>query len=58
MLSHLVLPSPEASADPETVLQDIVTRLQSRFGFASCTVQVERYREEMATCQHCQHPLA
>ncbi|NWR54921.1 ZNT3 protein, partial [Bucorvus abyssinicus] len=38
----------EASADPEMVLQDVVTRLQSRFGFASCTVQVERYREEMA----------
>uniref|UniRef100_A0A8C4U7J6 Probable proton-coupled zinc antiporter SLC30A3 n=1 Tax=Falco tinnunculus TaxID=100819 RepID=A0A8C4U7J6_FALTI len=32
------------------------TQLQSRFGFASCTVQVERYREEMAACQHCQDP--
>ncbi|NXD87722.1 ZNT3 protein, partial [Halcyon senegalensis] len=38
----------EASADPETVLRDAVTRLRSRFGFASCTVQVERYREDMA----------
>ncbi|NXK15032.1 ZNT3 protein, partial [Herpetotheres cachinnans] len=38
----------EASADPETVLQEATTQLQSKFGFASCTVQVEWYREEMA----------
>ncbi|NXS70376.1 ZNT3 protein, partial [Pandion haliaetus] len=38
----------EASADPETVLREASTQLQSKFGFASCTVQVERYREEMA----------
>ncbi|XP_075563884.1 LOW QUALITY PROTEIN: putative proton-coupled zinc antiporter SLC30A3 [Pelecanus crispus] len=46
----------DASADPETVLWEATTRLQRKFGFASCTVQVERYREEMATCQHCQDP--
>uniref|UniRef100_A0A8C4U367 Probable proton-coupled zinc antiporter SLC30A3 n=1 Tax=Falco tinnunculus TaxID=100819 RepID=A0A8C4U367_FALTI len=44
------------NADPEMVLQEATTQLQSRFGFASCTVQVERYREEMAACQHCQDP--
>ncbi|KAM9240732.1 putative proton-coupled zinc antiporter SLC30A3 [Leptosomus discolor] len=46
----------EASADPETVLREATTQLQSKFGFASCTVQVERYQEEMAACQHCQDP--
>ncbi|NXI36716.1 ZNT3 protein, partial [Galbula dea] len=38
----------EPTADPETVLQDAVTQLQSKFGFASCTVQVELYQEDMA----------
>ncbi|NXW65735.1 ZNT3 protein, partial [Eurystomus gularis] len=38
----------EAGADPETVLRDTVTQLRSKFGFALCTVQVERYREDMA----------
>ncbi|NWX45423.1 ZNT3 protein, partial [Steatornis caripensis] len=38
----------DASANPETVLRETTTQLQSKFGFASCTVQVERYREEMA----------
>ncbi|NXK83899.1 ZNT3 protein, partial [Amazona guildingii] len=36
----------DTSADPEVVLHEATTRLQSRFGFASCTVQVERYQEE------------
>ncbi|XP_042659163.1 zinc transporter 3 [Tyto alba] len=48
----------EASADPETVLREATTQLQTKFGFASCTVQVERYREEMAACRHCQDPRA
>ncbi|KAK4825032.1 hypothetical protein QYF61_023036 [Mycteria americana] len=48
----------DAGVDPETVLREATTRLQSKFGFASCTVQVERYREEMAACQHCQDPRA
>ncbi|NWI52558.1 ZNT3 protein, partial [Calyptomena viridis] len=38
----------EANADLETVLWEVTARLQSRFGFASCTVQVERHREETA----------
>ncbi|XP_075606303.1 putative proton-coupled zinc antiporter SLC30A3 [Balearica regulorum gibbericeps] len=48
----------DTSADPETVLREAITQLQSKFGFSSCTVQVERYREEMAACQHCQDPQA
>ncbi|NXB50842.1 ZNT3 protein, partial [Leucopsar rothschildi] len=38
----------DASADAETVLQEVTARLQSRFGFALCTVQVERHQEETA----------
>lgn len=57
-LSHAALQSPDASADPETVLREATTQLQSKFGFASCTVQVERYWEETAACQHCQDPCA
>ncbi|KAJ7426253.1 Zinc transporter 3 [Willisornis vidua] len=48
----------EASADPEMVLWEVTALLQSRFGFASCTVQVERHREEVAACPHCQDPNA
>ncbi|XP_054035808.1 probable proton-coupled zinc antiporter SLC30A3 [Dryobates pubescens] len=48
----------ESSVDPEMVLRDAVTQLQAKFGFASCTVQVEPYREDMATCHHCQDPRA
>ncbi|NXE30915.1 ZNT3 protein, partial [Ardeotis kori] len=38
----------DASADPETVLREATAQLQGRFGFGSCTVQVERYQEAMA----------
>ncbi|NWV34591.1 ZNT3 protein, partial [Grantiella picta] len=38
----------DANADPEMVLQEVTAQLQSRFGFALCTVQVERHREETA----------
>ncbi|NXH62334.1 ZNT3 protein, partial [Rhabdornis inornatus] len=38
----------DASADTETVLQEVTAQLQSRFGFALCTVQVERHQEETA----------
>ncbi|NWW68854.1 ZNT3 protein, partial [Ifrita kowaldi] len=38
----------DASADTEMVLQEVTARLQSRFGFASCTVQVERHQDETA----------
>ncbi|CAM9980167.1 unnamed protein product [Bubo scandiacus] len=48
----------EASADAETVLREATAQLQRNFSFASCTVQVERYREEMAACPHCQDPPA
>uniref|UniRef100_A0A672V366 Probable proton-coupled zinc antiporter SLC30A3 n=1 Tax=Strigops habroptila TaxID=2489341 RepID=A0A672V366_STRHB len=48
----------DTSADLETVLHEATTQLQSKFGFASCTVQVERYQEEMVGCQHCQDPCA
>ncbi|NXX04119.1 ZNT3 protein, partial [Larus smithsonianus] len=47
-LSHAALPSPDASADAETVLREATIQLRRRFGFAWCTVQVERYREEAA----------
>uniref|UniRef100_A0A8B9F4J2 Probable proton-coupled zinc antiporter SLC30A3 n=1 Tax=Amazona collaria TaxID=241587 RepID=A0A8B9F4J2_9PSIT len=50
--------SHHAIADPEVVLHEATTQLQSRFGFASCTVQVERYQEEMVGCQHCRDPCA
>ncbi|XP_063186935.1 probable proton-coupled zinc antiporter SLC30A3 [Chroicocephalus ridibundus] len=48
----------DASADPETVLREATIQLRRRFGFAWCTVQVERYWEEAAACQHCQDPRA
>ncbi|NXX40674.1 ZNT3 protein, partial [Tricholaema leucomelas] len=38
----------ESGIDPEMVLRDAVTQLQTKFGFASCTVQVEPYGEDMA----------
>ncbi|NXO64939.1 ZNT3 protein, partial [Phainopepla nitens] len=38
----------DASADAETVLREVTARLQSRFGFALCTVQVEQHQEETA----------
>ncbi|NWW35094.1 ZNT3 protein, partial [Panurus biarmicus] len=38
----------DASADAEMVLQEVTARLQSRFGFALCTVQVEQHQEETA----------
>ncbi|XP_054149446.1 probable proton-coupled zinc antiporter SLC30A3 [Melozone crissalis] len=46
----------DAGADTEMVLQEVTARLQSRFGFALCTVQVEQHQEESAGCSHCQDP--
>ncbi|XP_038252104.1 zinc transporter 3 [Dermochelys coriacea] len=46
----------DAGADLEDVLQEATAQLQSTFGFVSCTVQVERYLEDMATCRQCQDP--
>lgn len=52
------LPPPDTSANPETVLREATSQLQSKFGFVSCTVQVERYQEEALGCPHCQDPRA
>ncbi|KAJ6650965.1 hypothetical protein lerEdw1_001226 [Lerista edwardsae] len=46
----------EAGADPEMVLQEATALLQSKFGFVSCTIQVESYRDDMAVCCQCQDP--
>uniref|UniRef100_A0A8C9G8V0 Probable proton-coupled zinc antiporter SLC30A3 n=1 Tax=Pavo cristatus TaxID=9049 RepID=A0A8C9G8V0_PAVCR len=48
----------DAIADPETVLRDATGRLQQKFGFTACTVQVERYLEAAGGCPHGHHPLA
>ncbi|XP_068535274.1 probable proton-coupled zinc antiporter SLC30A3 isoform X1 [Anas acuta] len=60
-LSHPVVSvhvAVDASANPETVLREATSQLQSKFGFVSCTVQVERYQEEALGCPHCQDPRA
>ncbi|KAM9195889.1 putative proton-coupled zinc antiporter SLC30A3 [Mergus octosetaceus] len=60
-LSHPVVSvhvAVDASANPETVLWEATSQLQSKFGFVSCTVQVERYQEEALGCPHCQDPQA
>ncbi|XP_039201834.1 zinc transporter 3 [Crotalus tigris] len=46
----------ESNADMEVVLQEATALLQSKFGFFSCTIQVEPYLADMATCQQCQDP--
>ncbi|EHB14511.1 Zinc transporter 3 [Heterocephalus glaber] len=51
--AHLAI---DAAADPETVLAEASARLYSRFGFSSCTLQVEQYQPEMAQCLRCQEP--
>ncbi|XP_054978377.1 probable proton-coupled zinc antiporter SLC30A3 [Sorex araneus] len=51
--THLAI---ESTADPEAVLAEATSRLSSRFGFASCTVQVERHQPEMAQCPRCREP--
>uniref|UniRef100_A0A8D2J4B0 Probable proton-coupled zinc antiporter SLC30A3 n=1 Tax=Varanus komodoensis TaxID=61221 RepID=A0A8D2J4B0_VARKO len=49
---HAVAPD----ADMAAVLQEATALLQSKFGFVSCTIQVERYLDNMATCRQCQDP--
>ncbi|NXK57187.1 ZNT3 protein, partial [Chauna torquata] len=44
-LTRGALPPPDASTDPELVLREATSQLQSKFGFMSCTVQVEHYQE-------------
>uniref|UniRef100_A0A8C5JV49 Probable proton-coupled zinc antiporter SLC30A3 n=1 Tax=Jaculus jaculus TaxID=51337 RepID=A0A8C5JV49_JACJA len=51
--AHLAI---DSTADPEAVLAEASSRLYSRFGFSSCTLQVEQYRPEMAQCPRCQEP--
>ncbi|XP_038175058.1 zinc transporter 3 isoform X3 [Arvicola amphibius] len=51
--AHLAI---DSTADPEAVLAEASSRLYSRFGFSSCTLQVERYQPEMAQCLRCQDP--
>ncbi|XP_067406667.1 probable proton-coupled zinc antiporter SLC30A3 [Emydura macquarii macquarii] len=46
----------DAGADPDAVLREATAHLQSTFDFVSCTVQVERHLEDMATCRQCQDP--
>ncbi|CAO2604130.1 Zinc transporter 3 [Lemmus lemmus] len=51
--AHLAI---DSTADPEAVLAEASSRLYSRFGFSSCTLQVERYHPEMAQCLRCREP--
>uniref|UniRef100_A0AAA9S4T4 Probable proton-coupled zinc antiporter SLC30A3 n=1 Tax=Bos taurus TaxID=9913 RepID=A0AAA9S4T4_BOVIN len=51
--AHLAI---DSTADPEAVLAEATSRLHSRFGFSSCTLQVEQYQPEMAQCLRCQEP--
>ncbi|NWH71622.1 ZNT3 protein, partial [Piaya cayana] len=37
----------DAGTDPELVLREATAQLRARFGVTCCTLQVERYREEM-----------
>ncbi|XP_073905482.1 probable proton-coupled zinc antiporter SLC30A3 isoform X1 [Castor canadensis] len=49
--AHLAI---DSTADPEAVLAEASSRLYSRFGFSSCTLQVEQYQPEMDQCLRCQ----
>uniref|UniRef100_A0A8C5SVP0 Probable proton-coupled zinc antiporter SLC30A3 n=1 Tax=Laticauda laticaudata TaxID=8630 RepID=A0A8C5SVP0_LATLA len=58
-LSHHVVAvhvAVEYDADMEVVLQEATALLQSKFGFFSCTIQVEHYLDDMATCHQCLDP--
>ncbi|XP_061482505.1 probable proton-coupled zinc antiporter SLC30A3 isoform X2 [Rhineura floridana] len=58
-LSHHVVAvhvAVESATDMEVVLQEATALLRSKFGFISCTVQVERYLDDMAACHQCQDP--
>ncbi|XP_061099561.1 zinc transporter 2 [Conger conger] len=46
----------EENADPQSVLKEATELLQTKFGFHSTTIQVERYSEDMAYCDQCQDP--
>ncbi|ELK27378.1 Zinc transporter 3 [Myotis davidii] len=51
--AHLAI---DSTADPDAVLAEATSRLYSRFGFSSCTLQVEQYQSEMDQCLRCQEP--
>ncbi|MBV99081.1 Zinc transporter 3, partial [Eschrichtius robustus] len=51
--AHLAI---DSTADPEAVLAEATSRLHSRFGFSSSTLQVEQYQPEMAQCLRCREP--
>ncbi|XP_025782959.1 zinc transporter 3 [Puma concolor] len=51
--AHLAI---DSTADPEAVLAEATSQLHSRFGFSSCTLQVEQYQPEMAQCLRCREP--
>uniref|UniRef100_A0A8D0C542 Probable proton-coupled zinc antiporter SLC30A3 n=1 Tax=Salvator merianae TaxID=96440 RepID=A0A8D0C542_SALMN len=58
-LSHHVVAvhlAVETGADTEAVLGEATALLQNKFGFISCTIQVERYLDIMTTCRQCQDP--
>ncbi|XP_029088097.1 zinc transporter 3 isoform X1 [Monodon monoceros] len=51
--AHLAI---DSTADSEAVLAEATSRLHSRFGFSSSTLQVEQYQPEMAQCLRCREP--
>ncbi|XP_049552179.1 probable proton-coupled zinc antiporter SLC30A3 isoform X2 [Orcinus orca] len=51
--AHLAI---DSTADSEAVLAEATSRLRSRFGFSSSTLQVEQYQPEMAQCLRCREP--
>ncbi|OCT81606.1 zinc transporter 2 [Xenopus laevis] len=54
MTVHLAI---DETIESELVVREATELLQSKFEFSHCTIQVERYLEEMEECQQCQDPL-
>ncbi|XP_056410198.1 proton-coupled zinc antiporter SLC30A2-like [Hyla sarda] len=50
---HLAI---DESREADVVLREATELLQSKFEFFICTIQVERYVEDMAVCPQCQDP--
>ncbi|XP_045436548.1 zinc transporter 3 isoform X2 [Pipistrellus kuhlii] len=53
--AHLAI---DPTADPDAVLAEATSRLCSRFGFSSCTLQLEQYQPQMDRCLRCREPQA
>lgn len=51
-----LVPPDSTVVNMEAVLQEATALLQSKFGFVSCTIQVERYLDDMTICPQCQDP--